>query len=266
MGQLVNYGKTGGGLHADSLRNLQHSYTDENATVMRSKPLQTARKGYFVSSIRALLLDMDGTLAATDPLQAEIFAQVLAPHGFSVDHSFYAERIAGQTNRRIFQNLFPGLSDDEADAMSDAKEAAFRAAHPALEPLPGLKGFIAAAVAHGLHLALVTNAPRANADHVLEALGLTTYFAEIVTVDVVPRGKPYPDPYQEALRRFGLAPHQAIAFEDSPTGLRAALAAGVPTVGLATTLTVDALRDLGARWAVPDYLNLSLSALLAEAG
>jgi HAD superfamily hydrolase (TIGR01509 family) len=233
---------------------------------MRSKPLQAARKGYFVSSIRALLFDMDGTLAATDPLHAEIFAQVLAPHGFTVDHSFYAERIAGQTNRRIFQNLFPGLSDDEADAMSDAKEAAFRAAHPALEPLPGLLGFIAAAVAHGLHLALVTNAPRANADHVLEALGLTTYFAEIVTVDVVPRGKPYPDPYQEALRRFGLAPHQAIAFEDSPTGLRAALAAGVPTVGLATTLTVDALRDLGARWAAPDYLNLSLPALLAEAG
>lgn len=266
MGQLVNYGKTGDGLHADSLRNLQHSYTDENATVVRSKPTQTARKGHFVSSIRALLFDMDGTLAATDPLHAEIFAQVLAPHGFTVDHSFYADRIAGQTNRLIFQNLFPGLSDDEADAMSAAKEAAFRAAYPALEPLSGLKEFIAEAVAQGLNLALVTNAPRANADHVLTALGLGEHFAEIVTVDVVPRGKPHPDPYQEALRRFGLAPHQAIAFEDSPTGLRAALAAGVPTVGLATTLTVDALKDLGARWAAPDYLRLSLPALLAEAG
>jgi HAD superfamily hydrolase (TIGR01509 family) len=228
--------------------------------------MQSARKGHFVSSIRALLFDMDGTLAATDPLHAEIFAQVLAPHGFTVDHSFYAERIAGQTNRLIFKNLFPGLSDAEADAMSEAKEAAFRAAHPALEPLPGLKGFIAAAVAHGLHLALVTNAPRANADHVLSALGLTAHFAQIVTVDVVPRGKPFPDPYQEALRRFDLTPDQAIAFEDSPTGLRAALAAGVATVGLATSLTADALKELGARWAASDYLSLSLPALLAETG
>lgn len=228
--------------------------------------MQTARKGHFVSSIRALLFDMDGTLTATDPLHAEIFGQVLAPHGFTVDHAFYQRQIAGRTNRLIFQTLFPGLSDADADAMSAAKEAAFRAAYPALEPLPGLNGFIREAAAHGLHLALVTNAPRANADHVLTALGLADRFAEIVTVDGVSRGKPHPDPYQEALRRLGLAPHQAIAFEDSPTGLRAALAAGVPTVGLATSLTIAALKDLGARWAVPDYLSLALPALLAEAG
>ena len=219
-----------------------------------------------MSSIRALLFDMDGTLAATDPLHAEVFADVLAPHGFTVDHDFYQRQIAGRTNRLIFQELFPGLGAAEADAMSDAKEAAFRAAYPALDPLPGLHDFIDAASAQGLRLALVTNAPRANADHVLSALGLAARFAEIVTVDVVPRGKPHPDPYQEALRRFGLAPHQAIAFEDSPTGLRAALAAGVPTVGLATTLTAEALKALGARWAAPDYLGLSLPALLAEAG
>lgn len=218
-----------------------------------------------MSSIQALLFDMDGTLAATDPLHADVFADVLAPHGFTVDHHFYQRRIAGRTNRLIFQELFPGLSDAEADAMSDAKEAAFRLAHPALDPLPGLHEFLAGAAALGLRLALVTNAPRANADHVLAALGITEHFAEIVTVDVVARGKPYPDPYQEALRRFGLAPHQAIAFEDSPTGLRSALAAGVPTVGLATSLSPTALRDLGARWAVPDYLGLSLPGLIAEA-
>ncbi len=218
-----------------------------------------------MSSIRALLFDMDGTLTATDPLHADVFARVLAPHGFTVDHAFYAERIAGRTNRLIFQSLFPGLTDAEADAMSAAKEAAFRAGHPALDPLPGLLDFIAAARAFGLRLALVTNAPRANADHVLAALGITEHFTEIVTVDAVARGKPHPDPYQEALHRLGLAPHQAIAFEDSPTGLQAALAAGLLTVGLATSLSPEILKSLGARWAAPDYRSLSLPALLAEA-
>jgi len=217
-----------------------------------------------VSAIRALLFDMDGTLTATDPLHAAVFARVLAPHGFTVDHSFYADRIAGRTNRLIFQSLFPGLSDAEADAMSEAKEAAFRDAHPELDPLPGLLDFIDAARSHGLRLALVTNAPRANADHVLSALGLTPHFNEIVTVDAVPRGKPYPDPYQEALRRFGLTPDQAIAFEDSPTGLRAALAAGVATVGLATSLSEQELIHLGAYRAMADYAAVSVAELLAE--
>lgn len=219
-----------------------------------------------MSQVRALLFDMDGTLAATDHLHADIFADVLAPHGFIVDADFYAQKIAGRTNRLIFQDLFPGLSDADADAMSDAKEAAFRAAHPHLMPLPGLIDFIAAARAKDLRIALVTNAPRANADHVLAALDLRPHFTEIVSVDAVARGKPHPDPYQEALRRFDLAPHQAIAFEDSPTGLRAALAAGVTTAGLATSLAPQALLDLGARWAFQDYRGVQLDALLAEAG
>lgn len=219
-----------------------------------------------MSEVRALLFDMDGTLAATDHLHADVFAEVLAPHGFTVDADFYTQKIAGRTNRLIFQELFPGLSDAEADAMSEAKEAAFRAAHPALDPLPGLADFIASAKVRGLQIALVTNAPRANADHVLDAIGLMSHFSEIVTVDVVARGKPHPDPYQEALRRFGLAPHQAIAFEDSPTGLRAALAAGVATAGLATSLAPQALLDLGARWAFQDYRGVQLDTLLAEAG
>jgi HAD superfamily hydrolase (TIGR01509 family) len=222
-------------------------------------------KGALVSVIRALLFDMDGTLTATDPLHADVFADILAPHGFIVDHAFYAERIAGRTNRLIFQSLFPGLGDVEADAMSAAKEAAFRAAHPVLDPLPGVLDFIAAARALGLRLALVTNAPRANAEHVLTALGVVEDFTEIVTVDAVARGKPHPDPYQEALRRLGLTPPQAIAFEDSPTGLQAALAAGLATVGLATSLSPETLKSYGARWAVPNYLGLSLPALLAEA-
>ncbi len=218
-----------------------------------------------MSQVRALLFDMDGTLAATDHLHADIFAEVLAPHGFTVDADFYAQKIAGRTNRLIFQELFPGISDADADAMSEAKEAAFRAAHPQLTPLPGLIDFIAAARAKDLSIALVTNAPRANADHVLAALDLRPHFAEIISVDAVLRGKPHPDPYLEALQRFGLSPQQAIAFEDSPTGLRAALAAGIATAGLATSLPVPALRALGARWAFPNYQGVSLDHLLAEA-
>ena len=62
---------------------------------------------------------------------------------------------------------------------------------------------------------------------------LTKLFDASAAVDEVARGKPAPDLYLEAARRLGIAPTRCIAIEDSPVGARAALAAGMTTVGIA---------------------------------
>lgn len=57
------------------------------------------------------------------------------------------------------------------------------------------------------------------------------------------RAKPHPDPYLRGLELLGLAPHEALVIEDSPAGLRAAVAAGIPAVGI----TSGQVRVLGNR-------------------
>lgn len=82
----------------------------------------------------------------------------------------------------------------------------------------------------GVRKVAVTNAPRLNADLMLRALDLEGYFEHLVIGTECARAKPFPDPYLEGMRLVGAAdPSRCVAFEDSPTGLGAAVAAGIPT-------------------------------------
>ena len=78
--------------------------------------------------------------------------------------------------------------------------------------------------------ALVTNGPRPNVEHTLKVLGLADSFDALVLGEDLPRAKPDPLPYLEALRRLGVRAERAVAFEDSQPGATSALAAGVFTV------------------------------------
>lgn len=62
--------------------------------------------------------------------------------------------------------------------------------------------------------------------------------------------KPDPAPYREALDRLGASPGETLAFEDSPKGVKSAVEAGVPMVGLASTHAPQELREAGAEFVV----------------
>lgn len=76
--------------------------------------------------LRALLFDLDGTVADTDKIHVTVFQELLAPHGVIVTEEFYKTKLSGGLNRVIFRDLFPALSDAELDAMAARKEAMFR--------------------------------------------------------------------------------------------------------------------------------------------
>ena len=75
---------------------------------------------------RALLFDLDGTLAETDSLHLPTWVEALRPYGIEVDESFYRERISGRSNSKIVEDLLPDLSAEEGQKLADTKEASFR--------------------------------------------------------------------------------------------------------------------------------------------
>ncbi len=200
--------------------------------------------------MKALLLDLDGTLADTDPLHRMAWAEVLRPYGIRVDPAFYRERISGRLNPEIVRDLL-GLEGRAAQRLIQAKEALFRSLAKRLKPTPGLYDLLRWAEARGLAWGVVTNAPKENAHHVLEALGLVPSL--LVLAEEVGRGKPDPLPYRVALERLGIAPEEALAFEDSPSGVKSAVQAGIPTIGLLTGHLEEALKASGARAVVRDF-------------
>jgi HAD superfamily hydrolase (TIGR01509 family) len=211
---------------------------------------------------RALLFDLDGTLAETDSLHLPTWVDVLRPHGIEVDEGFYRERISGRSNSKIVEDLLPDLSTEEGRRLADAKEASFRERAHELEPLPGLLDFMQEAKNRGLSLVLVTNAPQENVEALLLALELKEFFDEVVLSDEVGPVKPDPAPYRAALDGLNVLPEEALAFEDSTSGIASAVGAGVPTVGIASTQSPETLEDAGAFMVAEDFTDPHLRKLL----
>ena len=211
---------------------------------------------------RTLLFDLDGTLAETDSLHLPTWVEVLLPRGIEVDQAFYKENISGRSNAEIVRDLLPGLSEEERRSIFEAKEASFRKRAVDLEPLPGLLDFLEQVKNRGITTGLVTNAPGENVGAVLPALKLQDFFDIIVLSEDVEAVKPDPAPYNEALKKLDLAPEEALAFEDSVSGIASAVAAGIPTVGIASTQEPDKLRKAGVFMVARDFTDPKLRALI----
>jgi HAD superfamily hydrolase (TIGR01509 family) len=206
--------------------------------------------------LKALLFDLDGTLANTDPIHRVIWQEVLKPHGYEVDEAFYQQRISGRLNEDIVRDLLPQLYPDQEPQFSANKEARFRElAGQQLHPVAGLMPLLQWGQQQRLAMAVVTNAPRANAEFMLQTLGLADTFRPVILAGELPQGKPHPLPYQEALRQLGLQPEEAVVFEDSASGIRSAVGAGITTIGMATTHAPETLYQVGAALVVPDFTD-----------
>lgn len=203
----------------------------------------------------ALLFDLDGTLIDSDAAHMRAFQRVFAAHGVTVDEHAYYGRIHGSDNSAIGHDFLPHLSEAEQAATMAAKEARYREDLGEIEAIAGIDALLEFATARGLRCAVVTNAPRANVEAVLGALGLVARLPLWVIGVELARAKPDPLPYQTALARLGAEAGCSVAFEDLLSGLSAAKGAGLAVVGLTTTLAADRLLAAGADFAVADFAD-----------
>ena len=210
----------------------------------------------------ALLFDLDGTMVDTDHLHIAAWNAVLARDARHIDATFYKSKVMGFTAEAVTAALYPDHDSAARALLSDEKEIAFRTLVGLLEPTVGLPSLLAWADSLSLPMAVVTNAPRDNALLLLRGLGWVNRFPVLVIGEELERGKPDPLPYLTALRRLGADATQAIAFEDSLSGVRAAVAAGIETIGLLNALNESALRGAGASVVVQDFADAALLALL----
>ncbi|AAQ59070.1 HAD family hydrolase [Chromobacterium violaceum] len=199
-----------------------------------------------------LLFDLDGTLTDTDELHFRAFRALLAEHGRELDHDGYLRHVHGSTNEAIMRALLPGIPERHRE-LAERKEQLFRASVGQLRPTPGALRLFDWAQAKGAAVAVVTNAPRANAELMLDGLGLASRVDALVIGDELAYGKPHPLPYLAGLARVGGRAERACAFEDSPSGIRAAKQAGLRTFAIAGMLPEVALREAGADSVIADF-------------
>jgi phosphoglycolate phosphatase len=213
----------------------------------------------------ALLFDIDGTLADTDPLHLEAFNRAFAPFGQQFDKPRFVRELQGKANEAIAARFVPHLPPTEQAAIMNGKEALFRdLARTQIHAVPGLMALLDWADSQAIPMAAVTNAPRPNAELILYGLGIYNRFKAIVIGDELAHGKPHPLPYLEGLRHLGANPAHAVAFEDSRTGIASATAAGLATIGIRTSLAPADMQAAGASISADGYDDPAVLVLIRE--
>ncbi len=201
---------------------------------------------------KALLLDLDGTLVATDELHFEATMKVLPEFGLSMDRATYMAKIHGGANDDIKRYLFGAKGESVGTEYVTRKETAFRELLASVPTVPGAVELLDRARRAGVALAVVTNAPRENADLLLAPLGGENAFDAVILGDELEHGKPHPLPYLHALECLGVEAVNACGFEDSVNGVTALVAARVFAVGIGAAPYDQALRHAGAEQVVED--------------
>lgn len=204
--------------------------------------------------LKALIFDVDGTLADTESTHRAAFNATFAEVGMDWhwSESLYAGLldVAGGKERILYYwNLVDPLEARGPQVRATVErihaiktrhyEALLGAGGPPLRP--GVLRLLREAHADGLALAIATTTTPANIDALLApALGprWRSLFASVCDGERIANKKPAPDVYLAALRELGVEAHHCLAFEDSENGLRAARAAGIATVVTPTAYTL----------------------------
>lgn len=219
--------------------------------------------------LKALLFDVDGTLADTEEIHRHAFNAAFAAAGLDWhwDRPLYHQllEVTGgrERIRHYLDRYLPGFerpADLEGfiaglhrDKTGHYLEMLARGRVPLR---PGVERLMQDARARGLRLAIVTTTTPANVTSLLThsfTVDASGWFDLIAAGDVVAHKKPAPDIYHYALQQTGLAPAECLAFEDSVNGLRSALSAGVDTLITLNRFTAD--HDFSGASVVLDQLG-----------
>lgn len=215
--------------------------------------------------IRGAIFDMDGVLLDNVDFHLEAFRKLGEEEGHPITREdVYG--VFGRKNDDMLRVLLDReLTPEEANRLGRRKEAIYRELiRPTLREhvVPGLESFLAALRAASVSMAIATSGPPENVGLVLDDLGFRPFFQAVVTGEEVTRGKPAPDAFLLAARKLGIPPEHCVVFEDSVSGVKAALAAGCACVALTTTHSAEQLKLLGPDLIVRDFRELEVPRLL----
>ncbi|PKH70686.1 HAD family phosphatase [Stenotrophomonas sp. Betaine-02u-21] len=197
----------------------------------------------------AVIFDMDGLMIDSERVSIACWSEAALTLEIALPEGFFLHMV-GLGERDCLQLLQRHIDDGaRIDALLAHCHALYDArTHDGLPLRPGILELLELLKEHRVPRAVATSTRQPRASRKLAASGLLHYFDTVVTSSDVQHPKPAPDIYLLAAQRLGKEPTHCLALEDSPTGTRAALAAGMTTIQIPDLVHPDAaVRALGHR-------------------
>lgn len=218
--------------------------------------------------IRALIFDFDGLILDTETPEFDVWQALYREYGHQLAAETWGQIVGGWGISQFdaAQHLAELAGNGTNADMLRAKHRSESDALTLIQPvLPGVVDYLDEARRLGLLLSIASSSPHSWVDSHLARLGLADRFGAIICSDDVPPGrtKPNPDLFLKALQTLGARADEAIVFEDSPNGVKAARNAGIFVVAVPNPVTKQ-LGANGANLTLNSLSDVSLSDLLKQ--
>jgi HAD superfamily hydrolase (TIGR01509 family) len=190
--------------------------------------------------LRAVIFDLDGVLADSEPWWNEIDAKLLAEHGVTY-RGEYHRNVLGVSYRlavEFYKKAF-GLSVPTDEMMRRRGEIAADFFANRIDVFPPTKTVLQELRQMDLKLAVATSSVSASARPFLARHELTAFFETVVTGEEVEHGKPHPEIYLRAAEKLGITADACLVIEDALSGIAAAKAAQMRVAAIPDTRFVD---------------------------
>lgn len=218
--------------------------------------------------IKAVLFDFNGVIIDDEPIQMRVYKELLAAEGIGLTEEDYAAS-HGMNDvafvRAAYERRGKKADDAKVNEIIEAKFAGWREIVGDDLPLfPGMRNFVEK-LSHQFALGVVSMERGDQIEYILEKAGLAKHFSVIVSAGDVSTYKPDPECYRTGFRKIDLfrisqghlpmTHDECLVIEDTVPGVKAAIAADLPALGVANTVSVQALRDAGAGAVAKDLLD-----------
>lgn len=194
---------------------------------------------------RAALFDLDGVILDTETQYSIVWGRI--GRQYHPEMPDFSQRIKGMTLVNIFREFFTEGFDDPAatQAAIDKTLFDFEANEMRYDFVAGAREYVLSLRAQGVKTAVVTSSNKQKMSDVRRAIPeFDSMWDTIVTAEMTARSKPAPDCFLKGAEVLGMKPEECIVFEDSQNGMRAGKAAGMLTVGVATTFSREACQAI----------------------
>jgi HAD superfamily hydrolase (TIGR01509 family) len=202
-----------------------------------------------VADPRLLIFDCDGVLVDSEPISNGVLARMLSEQGLPTTLAQAREDYQGLLLADIAVKAQERLGRAlPADWLTDFERRRAAVFDAELQAVPGATYAVESAIAARLAVCVASQGKLEKTRRSLELTGLRSLFPDhaLFSAYEVPRGKPHPDLFLHAARVMGTEPADCLVIEDTPSGVSAAVGAGMPVLGYAADSDETALRCAGA--------------------
>jgi HAD superfamily hydrolase (TIGR01509 family) len=189
--------------------------------------------------IKALILDIDGTLFDSNWQHVDAWAEAFAGEGYDFDRQTIHDQV-GKGGDNLVPTLVPDAPDDVKERLEKAEGPIYKDKYrDSVRPFPGARELMVEAKKRGQQVVLASSANGPDLDFYVDLLDAKDLLSSTTSKDDVEHSKPCPDIFAAALEKLGVSAEEAVVVGDTPYDISAAAKIGVKTVALRSGAFTD---------------------------